>query len=233
MPPDGHMHYQRQAFAQTDFSKAGPSARPQAADASSTAGPETAPKRAAPGTQDFKPLAFKTISRAEAEGTPEGESATPSGNPIPSLGRKTPPLFGLAAKLATIMHDLTAIIAQETGLLKSQKPREAQSLHGTKNRLIVEYKDIIGRLKVNQDSLGDKGSKARTFLRELGEKLKDTLKDHARVVIRMKSMSEGLIKSIGEEVAKKTGPVLGYGKTARMAAPPATMPPSLALNELI
>ncbi len=221
MPPDGnfgapHQPFQAKSFTPSNFQGA-------------------TYANAQPRRDAFAPLDIPQAKPPEPDSPPEDDGAQHDGEAPDKDTAETaaPQLFGLAAKLAKAMTNLTAVIAQETALLQSRQPREAQALHGSKARMIFEYKDIITKLKTNQDSLGEKGSNVRMFLRGLGEKLKATLKDHARVVIRLKSLSEGLIKSVGEEVAKKSRPTVNYGKSARMVAPSAGLPPSLALNELI
>lgn len=161
---------------------------------------------------------------APPESQETGSKATISDQPV---------LYGLASRLAKLMTDLTAIIAQETALLQNKQAKDAQALHGTKNRMIIEYKQTIDRLKMNQQSLGEQESDVRRYLRGLGDQLKAALKDHARIVIRLKNLTEGIIKSVGEEVAKRERPVVNYGQSANLAPSRSAKPMSLALNELI
>lgn len=142
------------------------------------------------------------------------------------------PLTGPALNVAKLSERLTDVIREETKMLKEKRPSEAQHLHGEKNRLIIEYKDALGQLKMQNHILGGKESKERKYLRSLTDKLRDNLRDNARIVLRLKAIAEGVVKSVGEEVAKRDRPVMGYG--ARPAnASLAARPTSLSLNQII
>lgn len=144
-----------------------------------------------------------------------------------------PPLSGPGAKLAKITIELYELIARETQFLKERKPREAQQLHGHKNRLMAEYKDTINHLQVNDKLLGPKDSSARKYIKRLTDKLREVLRDHARIVLRLKSVAEGIVKSIGEEVVKQNRPVVSYGQNAAFKQPTAARPTSLQLNQVV
>ncbi len=144
-----------------------------------------------------------------------------------------PLLTGHGATVAKLTIELTEHIARETAFLKERRPREAQKLHGGKSRLMAEYRDAMGKLKVNEHLLGSKDSQERKYLRKLTDELRVTLRDHARIVLRLKSVAEGLIKSVGEEVAKKNQPVTAYGKNAAFARSKQSTPTSLSLNQII
>lgn len=164
--------------------------------------------------------------------------------PLDSMPRKSeqpkvkvatvPPLLtGPGAKLAKITISLTELIAQETKLLKERLTKEAQKLHGQKNRLMAEYREVLNLLQVNDKLLGPKNSPVRKYIREITDKFRETLRDHARVVLRLKSVAEGIIKSVGEEVVKKNRPVVNYSRNASYNMPVHAKPTSLQLNQVI
>lgn len=142
-------------------------------------------------------------------------------------------LTGPAARLAKLTRTLKELIARETALLKSNLPREAQKLHGEKSKLMSEYKTTMNQLQTNEHLLGPKDSGERKFIRFLTDQLREVLRDHARIVLRLKSVAEGLVKSVGEEVAKQTRPVVGYGHNAAYQIARSSRPMSLSLNEVI
>ncbi|WP_417452197.1 hypothetical protein [Kordiimonas sp.] len=155
-------------------------------------------------------------------------------DPLPqiSTNKDAPPITGHGAQLARLTIALTELIGRETDLLEARKPREAQKLHGEKSRLMAEYRETLNRVRVNEHTLGPKGSEERTYLRKLTDAFREMLRDHARVVLRLKSVSEGLIRSVGEEVSKRNRSVVGYGKNAAQTAARAR-PTSLSLNQVI
>ena len=144
-----------------------------------------------------------------------------------------PILTGHGAKLAKITIELYELIQRETKLLSEHLPREAALLHGTKNRLMAEYRETLNMLQVNEKLLGPKDSSIRKYIKRLTDKLRSVIRDHARIVLRLKSVAEGIIKSIGEEVVKKNQPVLAYGKNAAYRQPTSNRPMSLQLNQVV
>jgi len=144
-----------------------------------------------------------------------------------------PLLNGVAAKLATLTQTLIDIISRETELLEARKPREAQALHGQKNKAMAEYKITMGQLQTNGHLIGPEDSPARRYIRKLTDNLREILRDHARIVLRLKAVTEGIIKSVGEEITKQNPPVIGYGHNAAYKIPQVAKPMSLALNQVI
>lgn len=144
-----------------------------------------------------------------------------------------PELTGYGAKLVKITLSLTDLIKQETSLLEQRLPREAQKLHGQKNRLMAEYRETLNHLQVNEKLLGPKESSVRQYIQKVTDAFREVLRDHARIVLRLKSVAEGIIKSVGEEVVKKNRPVVGYGKNAAFKTPAQMQPTSLQLNQVI
>jgi hypothetical protein len=142
-------------------------------------------------------------------------------------------LTGPAARLVKLTRNLTDLIARETALLKGHQPREAQKLHGEKSKIMSEYKTAMNQLQSNEHILGPKDSGERKFIRFLTDQLREVLRDHARIVLRLKSVAEGLVKSVGEEVAKQTRPVVGYGQNAGYQIARSNRPMSISLNEVI
>ena len=152
--------------------------------------------------------------------------------PQTASGEDVPPITGHGAQLVRLTIALTELIGRETGLLQDRRPREAQKLHAEKSRLMAEYRETLNRLRVNEQSLGPKESPERKYIRKLTDAFRETLRDHARVVLRLKSVSEGLIRSVGDEVSKRNRSVVGYGKNAAQTTARAR-PTSLSLNQVI
>ena len=153
--------------------------------------------------------------------------------PPPELKPYAESLTGAGAKLVRLTKSLCDLIARETSLLKLRRTQEAQQLHGEKSKLMAEYKTTMNQLQVNEHLLGEKESGHRKYIKFVTEKLREILRDHARVVLRLKSVAEGLIKSVGEEVAKQQRPVTSYGRNAAYQVSKAARPMSLSLNQVI
>jgi len=158
----------------------------------------------------------------------------PKKQPVKTASLEKPPILsGPGAKLASLTISLTELIQEETALLTKRLTKEAQRLHGQKNRLMAEYRETLNTLRVNDKLLGPKDSSVRLYIRKLTDRFRETLRDHARIVLRLKSVAEGIIKSVGEEVIKKNRPVVGYGSNAAFKMPTQVRPTSLQLNQVI
>ncbi len=158
------------------------------------------------------------------------DSLTDNKNPKPAGSVL---LTGPALKVTRLTEKLRDVIAEETKLLEARLPRKAQELHGEKARLIVEYREALGALKQNDRVLGEKDSKERAHVKAITDTLRDALKDHARIVLRLKSVAEGLVRSVGEEVNKRSKLFVGYGANASMGSNKMIGPTSLAFNQVI
>ena len=103
--------------------------------------------------------------------------------------QQTPTLTGPSAKFAKLTIELCELIKRETKLLNDRLPREAQRLHGTKNRLMAEYRETMNHLQVNEKLLGPKNSPVRTYIRDLTDSLREAIRDHARIKVSAKKLS--------------------------------------------
>ncbi len=183
----------------------------------------------------FAPVTFKRVApdgptaKATPWDTDEGEKEQDA----VVQEDQAPPLSGDATRLAQTTIALRDLLDEETEFLRQRRTKQARDLHGRKNRLMTEYRALVGQLKVNDRTLGAEDSPQRVYIRKLTDEMREALKQHARVVMRLKAVSEGLIKSIGEEVAKKNRPIANYGRSARITAPKTVAPTSLALNQMI
>jgi len=152
---------------------------------------------------------------------------------IPEAPEKPAALTGHSAKLASITISLSDLIQEETRLLGKRLTSEAKRLHGPKNRLMAEYKETLQLLQVNEKLLGPKDSPVRHYIKKLTDRFREILRAHARIVLRLKSVAEGIVKSVGEEVIKRNRPIVGYNNNAGFRVPTQIPPTSLQLNQVI
>jgi len=165
---------------------------------------------------------------------PNSHTASPAQNSKKPVSQSPPPLLsGPGAKLANLTITLGELISEETNFLKKRQASEAQRLHGKKNRLMAEYRETLNSLQVNNKLLGPPDSPARVYIRELTDKFREILRDHARIVLRLKSVAEGIVRSVGEEVIKVNRPIVSYGRNAAFKMPTASRPMSLQLNQMV
>ncbi len=98
---------------------------------------------------------------------------------------------------------------------------------------MAEYRDTLNKVRVNEDQLGPEDSPARQAIKKITDEFRESLRDHARVILRLKAITEGIVRSVGEEVTKRNRPVVGYGSNAAFKMPSHMKPTSLSLNKVI
>ncbi len=123
-------------------------------------------------------------------------------------------------------------IEAETALLKDRRPQELVSRAEDKSRLIAAYTRDMAAAKKDASSLKGAPKTLLDALRKETSHFRAALKEHEGLLTRLRRVSEGLIKSIADEVARKRATRLGY--TAEGAAPriPVTAN-AIALNSVI
>ncbi|GAB4576735.1 MAG: hypothetical protein Tsb008_21510 [Rhodothalassiaceae bacterium] len=113
-----------------------------------------------------------------------------------------------------ITRDFTTLLRRETELLKARRPSETRDLAGEKLRLTSEYRSSLGILRANEQALlGAKDSPIRRRIKEETESFRAELARHAKEVIKLKTVSEGIVRAIGEEAMKREGSVRRYGSS--------------------
>ncbi len=108
-------------------------------------------------------------------------------------------------------------IEAETALLKDHRPQELAGRAEEKSRLIAAYTRDMAAAKKDAPSLKGAPKALLDALRKETGLFRAALKEHEGLLGRLRRVSEGLIKSIADEVARKRATQLGY--TAAGAAP--------------
>jgi len=107
---------------------------------------------------------------------------------------------------------LGELIERETDLLEQRRFQDADALAAEKARLTNQYQATLQTLRAREKSLlGEPDSPLRRELKEASEAFRSRLARHARLVMRLKSLNEGLVKAISEEAEKQRNPVTPYG----------------------
>ncbi len=140
------------------------------------------------------------------------------------------PLEGPAARLVMLGEQIGRLVERENALLRAGRISEAEELTAEKTRLAAEYHETLRVLQKEADRwLGPTGSPRRERLRAASDALRRRLREHARLVLRCKTLTEGVIRAIGEEVHKRRQPLACYGPAGRSATL-TPEPTSLALD---
>jgi len=143
------------------------------------------------------------------------------------------PMPGAGTKLIDLSHQIARLLEKENTLLEANKANQTQQFQGEKVRLMAEYRQTMNHLQVNEHLLGPKNSSARAEIRKATDFLQSELAKHARIVLRLKAVTEGLVNKISEEVNKNNKQVPAYTPSAAIRNNKMQKPTSIAVNQVI
>ena len=138
-----------------------------------------------------------------------------------------PDAAGRMAQLITLTERLTALITDQVRAFEARRPQDAAVNADETGRLANLYRHESMRLRAQPELLAGAPVEMRQRLIGATRAFDAVLARHGRAVEAAKTITEGLVRAIAEEVSRQRGVVAGYGPKAIQAMRPAT---SLALN---
>jgi flagellar biosynthesis/type III secretory pathway chaperone len=120
--------------------------------------------------------------------------------------------------LTALMEKLTAVIEQETALVRAGQLRRACALEGTKAQLASQLHLSSERLKASAKFLLTMVPARCAAVAKLQDGLRAVLQKNMIVLATAHSVSEGIVRRLSSELTRKTSPQV-YGATGRAAAP--------------
>jgi hypothetical protein len=129
--------------------------------------------------------------------------------------------------LITLTERLTALITEQIRAFEARRPHEAARNAEETGRLANLYRHESLRIQNQPALLAGAPAELRDRLIEVTRAFDAVLARHGRAVEAAKTITEGLIRAIAEEVHKQRHAVAGYGPKAMQAPRPAT---PVALN---
>ena len=124
------------------------------------------------------------------------------------------------ANLEKIMDRLTETVMEETARVRAGRLRAAVDLDQAKLELTQQYTAESGRLKAAGDIVAQTLPDALDHLRKRHDEFRALLKTNLTVLATAHAVSEGIIRGVSDELARKQAPST-YGASGR-ADPPAT-----------
>ncbi len=140
---------------------------------------------------------------------------------------------GLLSSLVALTERLTALITRENTLLRQREPRQLSKFHDEKIRLTELYTREMAALRRNDGVLNDAAPEDVDSLKQVTAGFRKALAEHNSIVGALKSVTEGMIQAIADEVTKRNNPVQGYGTDAILKGRPRGAPTSIALDQVI
>ena len=130
-------------------------------------------------------------------------------------------------QLILLTERLTGLIAEQLRAFEARRPHDAAANAEETARLANLYRHESLRLKAHPELINDAPAELREKLVAATRAFDAVLARHGRAVEAAKTITEGLIRSIAEEVHKQRHAVTGYGRKGMQAPRPAT---PVALN---
>lgn len=131
------------------------------------------------------------------------------------------------AQLITLTERLTGLIADQVKAFEARRPQDAALDAAETGRLANLYRHESLRVQTQPELLAGAPPELRARLIAATRAFDAVLARHGRAVEAAKTITEGLVRAIAEEIARQRGAVAGYGPKAVQSTRTAT---SLALN---
>jgi len=136
-----------------------------------------------------------------------------AGRPIASAGEAEQ----VIATLGRTMDSLLATIAQETEKVRAGHLREAAALEPKKAELARHYAADAERIRQSSNFIGSALPEAMQALRRRHEIFQTALATNLTVLATAHAVSEGIIRGVAGELARKQAPAT-YGASGRANA---------------
>jgi hypothetical protein len=124
----------------------------------------------------------------------------------------------LAESLLDVMTTLLTVIETETALVRAGKLREAMAQEGRKAELSRRYAQIIGFVRNNQNCLANASPDMVKALHRHHDTFRAMLQVNLTVLATAHAVSEGVIRGVNAEMAKRAMPQT-YTAAGLRAAP--------------
>ena len=117
-----------------------------------------------------------------------------------------------AEQLLAMTQRLDALVSAEIDAIKARRLDGGSADWDEKERLAHAWRLEVAHLKANPAALAGVGEDLKTRLREAAAGLEQKLEIHARALGAMKTVTEGLVRSIASEIASARSAPAAYGR---------------------
>jgi len=121
------------------------------------------------------------------------------------------------SELLKVIMRLREILEEENILLAQNKPEAFSENLGEKTRLVGQYNQQMVLIKNNPEQYRTFPKSEIDLLKVASEAFYQVLDAHFRKLSTVKTVTEGLVKSVADEVVKKKSPKKGYTANAAFA----------------
>ena len=114
-------------------------------------------------------------------------------------------------QLILLTDRLTSLVAQQAKAFESRRPQDAAAYVEETSRLANLYRHESARIRSNRGLITSAPTEARRRLRRSTEAFDAVLARQSRAVGAAKTVTEGLVRAIAEEVASQRQKGVSYG----------------------
>ncbi len=125
-------------------------------------------------------------------------------------------------RLITLTEQLTGQIGADADAFEARRPHEAASRVDETARLANLFRHESARVKQDPSLIAGAPREARARLAKASQAFERELARHGRALHAVKTVTEGVVRAIAEEVANSRAAATGYGPRARACAYDAT-----------
>lgn len=136
-------------------------------------------------------------------------------------------------QLIILTERLTEIILREIGFLKDRRPSELKEFENEKTKLARIYSHEMQLINKQRGLIEGVKAELMKLLKSATAAFRNALAQHSAILTSARSITEGMVKSIAEQVAAKRNPVIAYTKQANLRTGGSDRPTSLTFNEVI
>jgi len=129
-----------------------------------------------------------------------------------------------ADQMLIVTERLTALIEEETALIKARKPPLSGEKADERTRLANAYRLELARIKQEPAMIQSAPPALLAKLRQQTEHLQRALAAHELELGAVKLVSEGLAQAMAEEAARQLGGARNYGASGGVQTPTGPVP---------
>lgn len=138
----------------------------------------------------------------------------------------------LISALTGLMAEIIAIVERETELVRAGKLGEAAKLEPVKSELAGKYLSVATALKSGKPFAGSAAPDQLAALRRRHEEFHALLQINLTVLATAHAVSEGIMRGVSQELARKAAPQT-YGASGQHCAPNPHAAQPLAVSRVL
>lgn len=138
-----------------------------------------------------------------------------------------------AEQLIILTEKLTDMITRETKILDEKRASELVAFEKERTSLSTLYRHEMARIKEDKTLLQGIAPKLKEDLKATTLTFQNALSAHDKVLTRVRTISDKIIKAVADEITKKKSPTLSYGNNAAMKPRTTSTAAPITLNQIV